>query len=113
MISALEWLFYALLGLAMLRLGTGDRERGRKLIQHGLSWTVWLLSLSAVGSVLGIVSIPYAILRTGDSEVSLTGARLGGLLQYPNTFGAVAAALLLERLLLLVSRPCSDRNNFV
>lgn len=108
MISALEWLFYALLGLAMYKLYMGDRERGRKLIQHGLSWTAWLLSLSAVGSVLGIVSMPYAILRTGDSEVSLTGARLGGLLQYPNTFGAVAAALLLERLLLLVRRPCSD-----
>lgn len=108
MISALEWLFYALLGLAMYKLCMGDRERGRKLIQHGLSWTAWLLSLSAVGSVLGIVSMPYAILRTGDSEVSLTGARLGGLLQYPNTFGAVAAALLLERLLLLVRRPCSD-----
>ncbi|WP_162616259.1 O-antigen ligase family protein [Paenibacillus lutimineralis] len=108
MISALEWLFYALLGLAMFRLGMGDRERGRKLIQHGLSWTSSLLSLSAVGSILGIVSMPYAILRTGDSEVSLTGARLGGLLQYPNTFGAVAAALLLERLLLLVHRPSSD-----
>lgn len=108
MISALEWLFYGLLGLAMYKLGMGDRERGRKLIQHSLSWTAWLLSLSAVGSVLGIVSMPYAILRTGDSEVSLTGARLGGLLQYPNTFGAVAAALLLERLLFLVRRPCSD-----
>jgi O-antigen ligase len=57
---------------------------------------------------LGVVTVPYAILRTGDSQVSLTGARLGGLLQYPNTFGAVAAALILERLLLLVRRPGSD-----
>ncbi|WP_179015711.1 O-antigen ligase family protein [Paenibacillus sp. 79R4] len=108
MISALEWLFYALLGLAMLRLSMSDRERGRKLIRQGLSWTSWLFSLSAVGAVLGIVSIPYAILRTGDCEVSFTGARLGGLLQYPNTFGAVAAALLLERLLSLVRQPSSD-----
>ncbi|WMT40341.1 O-antigen ligase family protein [Paenibacillus sp. D2_2] len=108
MVATLEWLFYALLGLAMYRLVMDNRERGRKFIQQGLSWTAWLLSLSAVGSVLGVVTVPYAILRTGDSEVSFIGARLGGLLQYPNTFGAVAAALLLERLLLLVRRPGSD-----
>lgn len=106
LVSALEWLFYALLGLSLYRLG--QAERGRRMIGLSYSIVIWLLTLSALASIYGLLPIPYAILRTGNSEISGTGARLGGLLQYPNTFGAVMAALLIERLLLMVRRSGSD-----
>jgi len=56
---------------------------------------------SALLHVYGVLDLPYGIYHTADPAVSATGARLGGLLQYPNTFGAVMAAFLLERLLAL------------
>lgn len=49
--------------------------------------------------------LPGAILRTEDRELAAAGARLGGLLQYPNTFGAVMAAAMLERLTALGRLP--------
>lgn len=56
---------------------------------------------SALLHVYGVLDLPYGIYHTADPAVSATGARLGGLLQYPNTFGAVMAAFLLERLFAL------------
>ncbi|WP_120463452.1 O-antigen ligase family protein [Paenibacillus aceti] len=106
LVSTLEWLFYALLGLSLYRLN--QTERGRWMIGLSYSIVIWLLTLSALASIYGLLPIPHAILHTGDSEISATGARLGGLLQYPNTFGAVMAALLMERLLFTVRRSGSD-----
>ncbi|MEA3571071.1 O-antigen ligase family protein [Paenibacillus phoenicis] len=60
-----------------------------------------LLAVTALAVVYGLLPLPGAILRTADPAVSATGARLGGLLQYPNAFGAVMAAFLLERLMRL------------
>ncbi|KGE20951.1 O-antigen ligase family protein [Paenibacillus wynnii] len=56
------------------------------------------LSLSALAVVCGGLSSPYFIAYSDNPGVSATGARLAGLLQYPNTFGAVMAVFLLERL---------------
>ncbi|MFR9710417.1 hypothetical protein ACL02P_13600 [Paenibacillus sp. MB22_1] len=60
-----------------------------------------LLAVTALAVVYGLLPLPGAILRTADPAVSASGARLGGLLQYPNAFGAVMAAFLLERLMRL------------
>ncbi|WP_245368721.1 O-antigen ligase family protein [Paenibacillus silagei] len=56
------------------------------------------ISLSALLAVCGGLPIPYAVAYTQSQGVSATGARLAGLLQYPNAFGAVMAVYLLERL---------------
>lgn len=56
------------------------------------------ISLSALLAVCGGLPIPYAVAYTQSPGVSATGARLAGLLQYPNAFGAVMAMYLLERL---------------
>ena len=56
---------------------------------------------SALLHVYGVLDLPYGIHHTADPAISATGARLGGLLQYPNTFGALMAAFLLERLFAL------------
>ncbi|ETT62759.1 O-antigen polymerase, partial [Paenibacillus sp. FSL R7-277] len=73
-------------------------RRGRTLLAavwHLLGITI---SLSALLAVCGGLPIPYAVAYTQSPGVSATGARLAGLLQYPNAFGAVMAVYLLERL---------------
>lgn len=60
-----------------------------------------LLTSSALLSVYGVIDIPFSIIRTDNLGISATGARLAGLLQYPNTFGAILAAILLERIFAL------------
>lgn len=90
-----RWGFYT--GFAWLACLSTATRRGRAALV-GL-WHILglLLSLSALLAVCGVVSLPYAILRTASPEISATGARLGGLLEYPNTFGAVMAVFWLER----------------
>jgi hypothetical protein len=56
------------------------------------------ISLSALLAVCGGLPLRFAVAYTASPEVSVAGARLGGLLQYPNTFGAVMAVFLLERM---------------
>ncbi|MDQ0196718.1 O-antigen ligase family protein [Paenibacillus wynnii] len=56
------------------------------------------LSLSALVAVCGGLYLPYFVAYSANPGVSATGARLAGSLQYPNTFGAVMAVFLLERL---------------
>ncbi|MUG88197.1 hypothetical protein GNP92_17785, partial [Paenibacillus timonensis] len=75
--------------------------RGRLALEAGWLLIGSLLTLTALAAVYGVLPLPGAILRTADPAVSATGARLGGLLQYPNAFGAVMAAFLLERLMRL------------
>ncbi|MBY0013173.1 O-antigen ligase family protein [Paenibacillus typhae] len=55
-----------------------------------------VLCLSGLLAACGL-PLRYAIAYTDSPAVSATGARLGGLLQYPNAFGAVMAVFLLER----------------
>ncbi|KKO53025.1 hypothetical protein XI25_14985, partial [Paenibacillus sp. DMB20] len=95
----IRWGFYGTVGFAAWVLGR-DRE-GRQRLQLIWHLTGGLLCASAFLAVYGLWDLPHAVLRTADLAVSATGARLGGLLQYPNAFGAVMAAFLLERLFAL------------
>lgn len=74
---------------------------GRAFLRLGWHLIGAVLCGSALLHVYGVLDLPYGIHHTADPAVSATGARLGGLLQYPNTFGAVMAAFLLERLFAL------------
>ncbi|MDF9843040.1 MULTISPECIES: O-antigen ligase family protein [unclassified Paenibacillus] len=73
----------------------GSRGGARFLaaLWHTLGMT---LCLSGLLAACGL-PLRYAIAYTDSPAVSATGARLGGLLQYPNAFGAVMAIFLLER----------------
>lgn len=92
----LRWAFYATFAL-LAYVCAADRQGARLLaaIWHVTGMT---LSLSALLTVCAQLKLPYAVAYTAAPEVSATGARLAGLLQYPNTFGAVMAVFLLERL---------------
>lgn len=76
---------------------------GLRMMQAGWHLMGAVLCGSALLAVYGLLELPYGIYHTADADISATGARLGGLLQYPNTFGAVMAAFLLERLFALPS----------
>ncbi|WP_339251281.1 O-antigen ligase family protein [Paenibacillus sp. FSL P2-0136] len=73
-------------------------RRGRTLLAAVWHLIGITISLSALLAVCGGLPIPYAVAYTQSPGVSATGARLAGLLQYPNAFGAVMAVYLLERL---------------
>ncbi len=92
----LRWAFYATFAI-LAHFCAADRHGARFLaaIWHVTGMTI---SLSALLAVCAELKLPYAIAYTAAPEVSATGARLAGLLQYPNTFGAVMAVFLLERL---------------
>ncbi|WP_019908409.1 O-antigen ligase family protein [Paenibacillus sp. HW567] len=92
----LRWGFYASFAI-LAYCCAGNRLGGRLLaaLWHLLGMTI---SLSALIAVCGGMELPYAVAYSLSPEVSATGARLAGLLQYPNAFGAVMAVFLLERL---------------
>ncbi|MEK5399326.1 O-antigen ligase family protein [Paenibacillus sp. FSL K6-2859] len=71
---------------------------GRQLIIA--AWTIlgMFLSISALLAVCGVLELPFAVAYSNSPEVSITGARLAGVMEYPNAFGAVMAVFLLERL---------------
>ncbi|QCT04239.1 O-antigen polymerase [Paenibacillus algicola] len=94
-----HWSLCAAAGLTAWRLSR--TEGGRSWLRLAWHGTGAVLCGSALLAVYGVLELPDAILRTADPAISAAGARLGGLLQYPNTFGAVMAAFLLERLFAL------------
>ena len=72
---------------------------------HSVRWFTFgwqaaggLLVFSGLLAVCGVLPLPFAVMRTADPEISSAGARLGGLLQYPNAYGAVVGMYALERL---------------
>ncbi|MEK3791233.1 O-antigen ligase family protein [Paenibacillus sp. FSL R7-0204] len=88
--------FYtSFIALALLAARTRRGVTLLAAVWHLLGITI---SLSALLAVCGGLPIPYAVAYTQSPGVSATGARLAGLLQYPNAFGAVMAVYLLERL---------------
>jgi hypothetical protein len=92
----LRWGFYASFAVfAVLVAGT---RRGGTLLAAVWHLLGLVISLSALLAVCGGLPVPYAVAYSQSPEVSATGARLAGLLQYPNAFGAVMAVFLLERL---------------
>ncbi|OKP96610.1 O-antigen ligase family protein [Paenibacillus sp. P46E] len=92
----LRWGFYA--SFAVLAYFCSGYRQGARLL--GAMWHAMglAISLSALLAVCVGFKLPYAVAYTSAPEVSATGARLAGLLEYPNTFGAVMAVFLLERL---------------
>ncbi|NGM85131.1 O-antigen ligase family protein [Paenibacillus sp. 7124] len=78
-----------------------------------LLWAAWhaagmVLCWSGLLAFFGALPIPYAVLYSASPEVSASGARLGGLLQYPNAFGAAMAVFLLERLFAAAQSSASE-----
>ncbi|SDN20217.1 O-antigen ligase family protein [Paenibacillus jilunlii] len=92
----LRWAFYA--SFAILAYFCAADRQGARFLAAIWHVTGMAISLSALLAVCAELKLPYAIAYTAAPEVSATGARLAGLLQYPNTFGAVMAVFLLERL---------------
>lgn len=92
----LRWGLYA--SFASLVCFCALNRVGRQLIIAAWSILGIFLSISALLAVCGVVELPFAIAYSNSSEVSITGARLAGVMEYPNAFGAVMAVFLLERL---------------
>jgi hypothetical protein len=94
-----EFLRWALYGSFVLIAysASGNKGAARLLVigWHGLGLALCLSGLLSLGAGW---AIPYAVAYSSAPGVSVTGARLAGLLQYPNTFGAVMGVFLLERL---------------
>lgn len=95
------WAFLGVFAAALGALATAKSLLGRRALEAGWLLIGGLLAVTALAVVYGVLPLPGAILRTANTAVSATGSRLGGLLQYPNAFGAVMAAFLLERLMRL------------
>lgn len=92
----LRWSLIAMFALLATQLA---KSKG------GVSWLAlgWQLAggvlvFSGIMAVCGVLPLPYGVMRTADPEISSAGARLGGLLQYPNAYGAVVGMYALERL---------------
>ncbi|GGH38896.1 O-antigen ligase family protein [Paenibacillus segetis] len=104
--ALLRWTFYGVFGVTLYRVGR--EKEGRRLLKMGWLAMGTLLVTTALATIYGILPLPHIILRTDNDEIAATGARLGGLLQYPNTFGMVMAVCLLERLMAIASLSVTD-----
>ncbi|MDH6430328.1 MULTISPECIES: O-antigen ligase family protein [unclassified Paenibacillus] len=92
----LRWGLYA--SFALLVCFCAVNRVGRRIVNVTWSMVGMFLSMSALLAVCGVVKLPFAVAYSNSSEVSATGVRLAGLMEYPNAFGAVMAVFLLERL---------------
>ncbi|WP_315793652.1 O-antigen ligase family protein [Paenibacillus sp. BIC5C1] len=94
-----EMLRWSLLAIfALLTVMLASRMNGTRWFACGWQWAGGLLVLSGVLAACGVLPLPYGVMRTADPEISSAGARLGGLLQYPNAYGAIVGMYALERL---------------
>ncbi|MEK4477018.1 O-antigen ligase family protein [Paenibacillus sp. FSL R7-0048] len=92
----LRWGLYA--SFALLVCFCAVNRVGRRIVNVTWSMVGMFLSMSALLAVCGVVKLPFAVAYSNSAEVSATGVRLAGLMEYPNAFGAVMAVFLLERL---------------
>ncbi|WP_405157942.1 O-antigen ligase family protein [Paenibacillus sp. FSL H8-0283] len=92
----LRWSLLAMFTLLTAILAV--RMDGARWLACGWQMAGGLLVLSGILAVCGILPLPFGVMRTADPEISSAGARLGGLLQYPNAYGAVVGMYALERL---------------
>ncbi|WP_238653022.1 O-antigen ligase family protein [Paenibacillus piscarius] len=92
----LRWGFYG--SFAVFAVLVAGSRRGGAWLAAVWHTTGLVISLSALLAVCGGLPLPYAVAYTQSPGVSATGARLGGLLEYPNAMGALMAVYLLERL---------------
>lgn len=91
--EALRWLAFACWAAMLGTIWRSERARqwGAAAIQSaGL-----LLLVAGWLGWMGWYSHPDLVLLQGDPELSATGRRLAGYLQYPNAYGAILAAFLL------------------
>jgi O-antigen ligase len=98
-VEFMKWGLYS--HFAILAYSIGRTDKGKIVLQVGWHMMGALLTTSALLTVYGVIDIPFSIIHTDNLGISATGARLAGLLQYPNTFAAIMAAFLLERLFAL------------
>ncbi|OAB45844.1 O-antigen ligase family protein [Paenibacillus antarcticus] len=98
-VELLKWGWYGT--VAVMAYYVGSKKEGRTLLKAGWHGMGLFLALSAIFDIYGLVNIPHNIVYTLNPGISATGARLAGMIQYPNTFGAIMAAFLMERLFAL------------
>ncbi|RUT28923.1 O-antigen ligase domain-containing protein [Paenibacillus zeisoli] len=94
--QALRWAFYGVFAAGLA--SAAKLPKARAVLRTGPAACAAILTAAGLAAVYGLLPLPHAVLRTASAELSAAGARLGGLLEYPNTLGAVFGALLLERL---------------
>ncbi|WP_340014454.1 O-antigen ligase family protein [Paenibacillus sp. FSL K6-1318] len=106
-----EMLRWSLLAMfTLLTAVLAARMDGARWLACGWQVAGGLLVLSGILAVCGVLPLPFGVMRTADPEISSAGARLGGLLQYPNAYGAVVGMYALERLTAaarVIARPVS------
>ncbi|WP_211749952.1 O-antigen ligase family protein [Paenibacillus sp. Marseille-Q4541] len=85
-------------GYAAVCLLIGTNPIGKRWLGASFQVVGWFLVISGLSAVCGLFVLPYTILRTDDPLISFSGARLSGVLEYPNAFGALIGLFLLERL---------------
>ncbi|WP_339167239.1 O-antigen ligase family protein [Paenibacillus sp. FSL R5-0341] len=94
-----EMLRWSLLAMfTLLTAVLAARTDGARWLACGWQVAGGLLVLSGILAVCGVWPLPFGVMRTADPEISSAGARLGGLLQYPNAYGAIVGMYALERL---------------
>ncbi|WDH82018.1 O-antigen ligase family protein [Paenibacillus urinalis] len=76
----------------------GQSIGGKKWLSAGFQLTGWLMTLSGLLAVCGLLVLPNAVMRTDDPLLSAYGARLAGLVEYPNAYGVLVGMFFLERL---------------
>lgn len=76
----------------------GTKPLGKRWLTASIQVSGWLLVFSGLSAVCGLFVLPYTILRTDDPLISFAGARLSGVLEYPNAYAALVGLFLLERL---------------
>jgi len=104
----LRWSLLALFTLLTAILAA--RTDGARWLACGWQMAGALFVLSGILAVCGVLPLPFGVMRTADPEISSAGARLGGLLQYPNAYGAVVGMYAVERLTAaarVIARPVS------
>ncbi|BBI35280.1 O-antigen ligase family protein [Cohnella abietis] len=94
--SMLRWLTYG--SWSILLWGLWRSDLGRAWGRWAIQSTGVLLLAGGWAGWYGWTTFPQIVLRFNDAELSATGARLAGFMQYPNAYGAVLAAFLLMQL---------------
>lgn len=94
--AMLRWMAYGSWGLLLWGLWRRPESRAWGWITIQAAG-FWLLAGGWAGWY-GWTSFTDIVLRFNDAELSATGVRLAGFMQYPNGYGAVLAAFLLMQL---------------
>lgn len=94
--EVLRWNSYGC--FAALAWSAAAHAGAARLLRAGWHAAGLLLCLSGLLAYVQVLPLPAAVLHSASPAISATGSRLGGLLQYPNAYGAAMAVFLLERL---------------